>query len=56
MVDFHCFCLFFMLVHFLREIPLESVLPVVMGEMACGNGGVIYRCSRGLRKSDWSVM
>ena len=55
-VDFLCFCLLFVLVHFLRESPPESVLPVVMGEMVCGNGGVIYRCSRGLRKSYWSVM
>ena len=32
-VDFLCFCVLFVLVHFLRESPPESVLPVVMGEM-----------------------
>ena len=32
-VDFLCFCVFFVLVHFLRESPPESVLPVLMSKV-----------------------
>ncbi len=41
---------------FFRESPPESVFPILMGKMVSGNGCAIYRCSRGLRRSYWSVM